>query len=423
MSLFDGIKSTVSSWMTPVRTATQEVTAQIEEKVDALADSAQEVVSEVGEKAHVLADNVAFSLSALPVVSSLPDLVGKAKSAIKDGQDAVSNLLYGDTEILNQAKSEPPQDPSSLRVMTYNIYVKGDLDKVKESIKQSGADVVALQEATPEKAQELAKALDMNVICYSKGPNAGKAILSRYPIETGEHVNYPDSLGSRISGYASEYVAGKDHLEGNDRLFCIAEPLEERGILRATLRIGERTVDILDTHLSLRVTDRNTEQFQYLDSFAQKRRDLGHEVVLLGDFNTNLNIHSQDAPGVDTLAEYEAEYHRSLGNIGDSENLEAVEQLRSHLADVWNADAREVLNTDGERISLEAAQQKLAAASPSDAGYSELQDQANANSNTGDDKRYDGIFSSLPVSKSWIDFSAKGSDHQPVIAEISLKGK
>lgn len=361
-------------------------------------------------------------------VSSLAqDTFEKAKGIFEEGEHGLKNLIYGDTTIKNRSLPSPPFK-DTLRVMSYNIYVKGDLEAVKETIRKSGADLVGLQECTPEKAEELADALNMHVIHYSKGINAGKAILSRYPIESGEHVQYPDSLGGRLKGYAGQLLEG-DHLEGRDKWFCAGEPLEERGILLSTVKVGDKTVDILDTHLALRVTDRNSDQLRFLDEYAKQRRALGHEVVVMGDFNTNFNIQAsqggtqgKDYPDpTDTLDEYRDRYGRSLGNIGDRKNLDALNRLRGDLNDVGKASEREVIDRQGRRMTLEEAREELKRTPKSSERYAELVDLADGNSNTGDDKRYDSILTSLEVKKSWIDFSAFGSDHQPVLAEISFK--
>lgn len=68
---------------------------------------------------------------------------------------------------------------NELRVMSFNIWVNGgtSLDRCIEAIRQSGADVVGLQECNAETAAKIGAALGFHV----QG-DSGRSIVSRYPI-------------------------------------------------------------------------------------------------------------------------------------------------------------------------------------------------------------------------------------------------
>lgn len=139
-----------------------------------------------------------------------------------------------------------PQAPTPLRVLTFNIHggrtqraYNVDLDRIVAEIKGWDADVVLLQEVHrfrrfsgfDDQPALLATRLGMQVVFgrnFTRPPEgpgrptreSGTAILSRLPITAWANQALPNYPG-----------------------------LEQRGLLRATVRVGDRDVTIYNTHL------------------------------------------------------------------------------------------------------------------------------------------------------------------------------
>lgn len=134
--------------------------------------------------------------------------------------------------------------PARVSVLTFNIHgalshTGYDLERIAQEIEDWDADVVLLQEVDRHRARttyddqpaELAARLDMHVAFGSnvvRPPAArgrqeqeyGTAILTRFPIHSRSNVALPNEHG-----------------------------LEQRGLLRVTLRVGGLWVDVFGTHL------------------------------------------------------------------------------------------------------------------------------------------------------------------------------
>lgn len=170
-----------------------------------------------------------------------------------------------------------------IKVMSFNIYhgeglLDGrlDLGRIAEVIRDSGADVVGMQEVDKhfsersgyeDQGRLLAEALNMN---YAYGPNLrlesssadepdreyGTLILSRFPI-VRQH-NYP------LPGETSE---------GHHN--------EPRGLLETILDVDGRPVLFLNTHLGLGEQERKAQ----VDWIIRKYGQSPEPVLLTGDFN------------------------------------------------------------------------------------------------------------------------------------------
>ena len=135
--------------------------------------------------------------------------------------------------------NSPDITPVVLRVMTYNIHHaegldgKVDLERIANVIRQSNADVIALQEVDKNTERtgsidmpaDLARLTGMNVAFGAnldnfQGGQYGTAILSRFPIESYE----------------------------NHRLKQAREG-EQRGVLQAVLKIAQGQLLFTCTHL------------------------------------------------------------------------------------------------------------------------------------------------------------------------------
>lgn len=163
----------------------------------------------------------------------------------------------------------PRADGAPLRVLTYNIRHgarddgRVDLAGLAGIIRESGADLVALQEVDRyqvrsglvDQAQWLAERLGMEA---AFGANLrrglgqyGNALLSRYPILSFRNVLLPGRL-------------------------------ERRGVLVARVLTPQGPVTVLATHLGLSRGDRDAQARAIL---AEAEREPG-PTLLLGDWNT-----------------------------------------------------------------------------------------------------------------------------------------
>ena len=156
-----------------------------------------------------------------------------------------------------------------IKVMSYNINHgisrggKLDIDAAAEVIRESGAQIVGLQEVDSrfvrsffkDQTRELAEKLDMY---YYFGENVsllgagyGNAVLSKFPILSASNLQ----------------------LDGRG---------EQRGVISAKIDIYGKEMNFLVTHLSLNRGTRNT-QLQQIRRYIEL---LEEEVVLVGDFNS-----------------------------------------------------------------------------------------------------------------------------------------
>ena len=170
--------------------------------------------------------------------------------------------------------NSPDITPVVLRVMTYNIHHaegldgKVDLERIANVIRQSNADIVALQEVDKNTRRtggidmpaDLARRTGMNVVFGAnldnyQGGQYGTAILSRFPIES--HENH----------------LLKQTREG-----------EQRGVLQAVLAVNQGQLLFTCTHLDHKAdpAERLFSETQFTGLFA---RHAGLPALLCGDFN------------------------------------------------------------------------------------------------------------------------------------------
>lgn len=156
-----------------------------------------------------------------------------------------------------------------IRIMSYNIHHgisrdgKLDINKIAEVIRESGAQIVGLQEVDyrfirtffRDQARELAEKLDMHYYFGENftlfGAGYGNAVLSKFPIVSASNLQL-DSKG------------------------------EQRGVVSARIDIHGKEVNFLVTHLSLNRSIRDT-QLQQIRKYIGLLED---EVILVGDFNS-----------------------------------------------------------------------------------------------------------------------------------------
>lgn len=178
------------------------------------------------------------------------------------------------TVVVSKKVIDSPDSPSSFKIMTYNIRHgvgldgKLDLDRIASIIKDSGADIIGLNEVDKgmirtnfkNQVEYLAGKLDMN---YVFGPTVnrvigsyGNAILTRFPIKEASNHILPGEPGS-----------------------------EKRGLLTAKILLPDHRYSyIIITHLSLNKRDRE-RQLNWIENYLVR---LDNPFILMGDFNTEL---------------------------------------------------------------------------------------------------------------------------------------
>ena len=154
-------------------------------------------------------------------------------------------------------------------VMTYNIHSgRGadgvlDLDRTRQVIEASGAQLVALQEVDrwtlrTGLVDQMKALVGQRPWQYAYGPNLflppgfyGNALLSVYPIRESSHVSLPS-------------------------------PRETRGFLRAVVQVTpSQDIVVYVTHLGLNQNERE----QHVKMLLHSVRDEKLPVILMGDFN------------------------------------------------------------------------------------------------------------------------------------------
>jgi endonuclease/exonuclease/phosphatase family metal-dependent hydrolase len=157
-------------------------------------------------------------------------------------------------------------------VMTYNIHAgigtdnKLDIKRISQVIKESGAEIVALNEVDCSttrsqginEAESIAKHLGYSyyfakTIDY-KGGEYGNALVSKYPIISWESYALPTN-GIEVK--------------------------EPRGIIKAIIDVMGRKLNVLVTHLGLDIPERKAE-IEYINDMI---KELQGEIILMGDFN------------------------------------------------------------------------------------------------------------------------------------------
>lgn len=172
-------------------------------------------------------------------------------------------------QLHTQQEQTQPAFPQTIRVMTYNIrHGRGmdhviDLERLADVMRQCTADIVGLNEVDiktkrssgVDQAGTLGKLLGMHVVY---GPNIeyqgglyGNALLSRYPVKRCRNISL--AAGGRARW----------------------------GLLHAELSVGDVTLHVLVTHLSLEPAERAEQLQRILDVVGE----LKGPVVFMGDLN------------------------------------------------------------------------------------------------------------------------------------------
>ena len=193
--------------------------------------------------------------------------VGRSKTRAGLAHELWDDRAAASLHVHNDPALPVPPDTGGLRIASFNIQLGGRLlDRVEAELRALSPDVACLRECSPQSAQRLSRELSMHVAWFA----GGKAILSRYPITDAQSVNLPGALDERLR--ASFEHRGR-------------EPQEARSVLRATLRVGGRAIDVLDTHLALGDEISSSLQLERISRLVAEREELGHAVLLAGDLS------------------------------------------------------------------------------------------------------------------------------------------
>ncbi len=151
-----------------------------------------------------------------------------------------------------------------------NCYTEDNLARLGACIRQSRADVVALQEVDrgaerSDRVDMTARLSEMTALPYHyfikirdfQGGEYGTAILSRFPIIKSATLNYPVKIATQ--GTSCGYVV---------------------------LDVAGKTVTVYNTHLSCETEEANTETLECLRAVLKAHRGTDGYLVC-GDFNTS----------------------------------------------------------------------------------------------------------------------------------------
>lgn len=338
------------------------------------------------------------------------DLAGKAKLVVGLAAEMWERQVAASLHVHNNPALPVPPDRGGLKLASFNVQMGGrKIDAVEANLRALDPDVACLQEVSPENAQRLAKNLGMNVAWFTDQ----KAILSRYPITDADAVGLPGALDDRLR-------AALEH-KGT-------EPLESRSVLRATIRVGGKALDVLDTHLSLGDEVSNARQLTRIAELVQQREKLGHTVLLAGDFNDNFSLvrpgladpKGTTATPTDTVSEFQERYPKSVvGNVTEPAVAEAARALLDRMGYYWDAPDRRVI-LEGRAMTLDEVRAALAQEPAGTPRHAALLKALDGTSHLTANKRFDNILASKDVrfASSTIDQTTRASDHQAIVAEI-----
>ena len=159
----------------------------------------------------------------------------------------------------------------TLRVMSYNIHVgvgmdkKLDLERIADVIDNEHADLVGLQEVDrfvkrTELRDEILELVKLTGMEYAfahnldyQGGQYGVAILSRFPIQKIDHRKYEN-----------------------------LREAERRGMLRVEVKVDNRIINFVTTHLDYQYEDGRVFETEQLLKFLQNVRG---PLIVVGDFN------------------------------------------------------------------------------------------------------------------------------------------
>lgn len=177
------------------------------------------------------------------------------------------------TSSIGCAAGGASSDPTTLRVMTYNIHhgegIDGtvDIKRIAKLIRDARADIVALQEVDrgverTKKIDIMTMLADLTGLTYAFGKNIdyqggdyGNGILTRFPIVEERNAHY-----------------------------TMIREGEQRGLLQLVLDVHGQEIVVMNTHIDYRPDD--TERVLHIGELREAaQRYSPRPVVVCGDFN------------------------------------------------------------------------------------------------------------------------------------------
>jgi endonuclease/exonuclease/phosphatase (EEP) superfamily protein YafD len=166
-----------------------------------------------------------------------------------------------------QHAAVPSAAPSTLRVLSYNIFYGHETERAAQELVAFHAerplDIVLLQEMDETGTEIIARALAMNSVYYPAaiirrhGRNFGNAVLARWPLEAPEKVILPHrSLTTRLMRTAT----------------------------KASVQVGDQTIVALSAHTETVFTLPAFRHAQY--TVLGTAYETATHVVIGGDFNS-----------------------------------------------------------------------------------------------------------------------------------------
>lgn len=330
----------------------------------------------------------------------------ETKSPVQEGPSLVEKLVHPFVVKNNPMAPEPPKAPRDLKIMSFNVRLGGvDFPGVRRTILESKADIIGLQEVSRDNAEKLARELGMHLTFYqsvrhNNSLDNGKAILSRYPIKEAETKPFKVSMWDRAKGMWKAFQRSEGSLF--DRIAGTVDIWQKRTILRSTFEINGKKIDFIDNHLSTGNAKVTAQQYEQLQAYVRERKALGHEVIMVGDFNTQM--------------------HEGHQRAGDP-SVKGWEELQKDVSDAFET-APKVTVTGPNGVSMDPDEAKRLLADPDlpEASRKVLEAIASGATTQKLNGRIDAILSTsgFKASSLSIDQRNSASDHKPVIATLDF---
>lgn len=177
---------------------------------------------------------------------------------------------YADTNIVKPA----PQANKTIKIVSFNIELCNKLVAAGKLLHNNkdldNADILCLQEMTPEGAKYLADTLRYNYVYYPSAIHPknkkyfGQAILSKWPIRSDKKINLP---------YAQKDKYLKLH----------------RNAVYATVLINDTEILVICAHLGVIISPLRRKN--QLETIIKHIPNSANNVIICGDFNTYCQIH------------------------------------------------------------------------------------------------------------------------------------
>ncbi len=330
--------------------------------------------------------------------------VEKPENEAPGANPGTLGLLTHPLVVKNNPKAPaPPAAPADLRVLSFNVRLGGlDYPGVAKTVADARADVVCLQEVSRANAEKIAASLGMHLSFYqsvrhNNSLDNGKAILSKFPTVQAESKPFDISVADRLKGMWAQFKRSKGSFK--DRLFGTVSLWQKRTLLTSTMKIGGKTVDVVDIHLTTGNAEATAKQYAQLQAYVKDLKAKGHEVIIAGDFNTRHDLPANH--GADTRRW--AELKTIVTDAYDAGTVR-VRDLAGKVR--TPAEAREALKASG----LSAEQRRV------------LQIAARGTTVASGNGRIDAVLTTdgFRAKEVYIDQANAASDHEPVLATFEV---